>query len=73
MREPIAPSPYAAVLQWSYRPPGGESLAEVTLRARDLLREMHDSAANRRVMIIAHDAVVVAIRPRPRRPGQPGP
>ncbi|MFC4517936.1 histidine phosphatase family protein [Streptomyces ehimensis] len=48
--------------EWYYRPPGGESLADVTVRTRDCLRDLHDSATGQRAMVIAHDAVVVAIR-----------
>lgn len=47
---------------WWYRPPGGESLADVTLRVRDFLTELRDAAAGRRVMLVAHDAVVMAVR-----------
>jgi broad specificity phosphatase PhoE len=46
---------------WYYRPPGGESLADVTLRVRDLLRELCEGASGRHVALIAHDAVVVAV------------
>ncbi|KJY40623.1 phosphoglycerate mutase, partial [Streptomyces sp. NRRL B-1568] len=48
--------------EWFYRPSGGESLADVTLRLRDFLTELGDGAAGRRVLIVAHDAVVVAVR-----------
>lgn len=48
--------------EWSYRPPGGEALADVALRVRDLTAELDRAAAGRRVLVVAHDAVVVALR-----------
>lgn len=48
--------------EWFYRPPGGESLADVTLRVRDFLSELRDGAAGRHVLVVAHDGVVLAVR-----------
>nr|WP_234347566.1 histidine phosphatase family protein [Streptomyces specialis] len=45
-----------------YRPPGGESLADVALRARDFLTELDAGGAGRRVLVVAHDAIVVTLR-----------
>ncbi|MFC1406675.1 MULTISPECIES: histidine phosphatase family protein [Streptacidiphilus] len=47
-------------LRW--RPPGGESLADVALRLRSLLRDLYETEASRRVLLVAHDAVVVMLR-----------
>ncbi|NEC16657.1 histidine phosphatase family protein [Streptomyces sp. SID8014] len=47
--------------EWTYRPPGGESLADVALRVRGLLGDLDAVAAGRRVLIVAHDAVAVAV------------
>lgn len=44
--------------EWGYRPPGGESLPDVAERVRGLLGEL----AGQRVLFVAHDAVVVALR-----------
>ncbi|MFF0455009.1 histidine phosphatase family protein [Nocardia africana] len=44
--------------EWFYRPPGGESPADVALRMRDLLTELDRTTAER-ILIVAHDAVVV--------------
>ncbi|MFI9723972.1 histidine phosphatase family protein [Streptomyces sp. NPDC052396] len=52
----------ARVGEWFYRPPGGESLADVAVRLRDLPVELRDAAAGRRVLVVAHDAVAVAVR-----------
>ncbi|TNM33470.1 histidine phosphatase family protein [Streptomyces sedi] len=51
----------AAVGEWWYRPPGGESFPDVTLRVRDFLRDLAQAAPGRRVLLVAHDAVVVAL------------
>ncbi|MFC5030590.1 MULTISPECIES: histidine phosphatase family protein [Streptomyces] len=52
----------ARVGEWAYRPPGGESLADVALRVRDLFAELNAAAVGQRVLLVAHDAVVVALR-----------
>ncbi|WP_051840480.1 histidine phosphatase family protein [Streptomyces sp. NRRL F-5126] len=48
--------------EWFYRPPGGESLADVTLRVRDFLTELRSGGAEGHVLLVAHDSVVVAVR-----------
>jgi probable phosphoglycerate mutase len=45
-----------------YRPPGGESMPDVISRVRAAVREIRDEHAGERVVIIAHDAVVLALR-----------
>ncbi|MFF7394114.1 histidine phosphatase family protein [Streptomyces scabiei] len=47
---------------WFYRPPGGEALADVVLRVRDLVGELDRVAPGRRVLLVAHDAIAVAVR-----------
>jgi probable phosphoglycerate mutase len=44
-----------------YRPPGGESLADVALRVRSLLADLRWAQAGRRVLVVAHDAVVLML------------
>ncbi|NBE97581.1 histidine phosphatase family protein [Nonomuraea sp. KC401] len=46
----------------AYRPPGGESLADVVGRLRDLLADLRRRAGGRRVLIVAHDSVVLGLR-----------
>ena len=46
-------------LRW--RPPGGESLADVALRLRSLLRDLYETEPQRRVLLVAHDAVVLML------------
>lgn len=43
--------------EYAYRPPGGESLGDVVVRLRPFLRELD----GRRVLIVAHDSVVLAL------------
>ncbi|UED86687.1 histidine phosphatase family protein [Streptomyces profundus] len=60
-RAPEEAARRAKVGEWFYRPPGGESFADVTLRVRDLLREVSEAVPGSRVLVVAHDAVVVAL------------
>ncbi|WP_324197431.1 histidine phosphatase family protein [Nocardia cyriacigeorgica] len=46
---------------WFYRPPGGESLADVTLRVRDLVNDLERPAARAHILIVAHDATIAAL------------
>lgn len=45
-----------------HRPPGGESWADVALRLRSLLRDLTEREDGRRVLVVAHDAVVMLVR-----------
>jgi broad specificity phosphatase PhoE len=45
-----------------YRPPGGESLADVALRVRSVLHDLADDHPGERVLLVAHDAVVLMLR-----------
>ncbi|GAB2930863.1 histidine phosphatase family protein [Nonomuraea fastidiosa] len=48
---------------YAYRPPGGESLADVTVRLRDFLADdLGGRADGRRLLIVAHDSVVLGLR-----------
>ncbi|MEV4217759.1 histidine phosphatase family protein [Nonomuraea sp. NPDC049725] len=48
--------------EYRYRPPGGESFGDVAARVRDFLAGLRGRADGRRVLIVAHDAVVLALR-----------
>ncbi len=56
----------AARRQWLgkfyYRPPGGESWADVVLRLRSLLSDLDRQHPGERVMLVCHDAVILLIR-----------
>ncbi|MFI6175055.1 histidine phosphatase family protein [Nonomuraea sp. NPDC051191] len=56
VRRMRAEGPYA------YRPPGGESLADVVVRLKDFLAGLREAADGRRVLIVAHDSVVLGLR-----------
>jgi probable phosphoglycerate mutase len=45
-----------------YRPPGGESWADVLLRLRTLLREVREDHPDGRVLLVAHEATVFLVR-----------
>ncbi|AEV84924.1 phosphoglycerate mutase [Actinoplanes sp. SE50] len=45
-----------------YRPPGGESWADVLLRLRSVLRELREDHAGARVLLVAHEATVWLVR-----------
>ncbi|WP_214320067.1 histidine phosphatase family protein [Nonomuraea sediminis] len=48
--------------EYGYRPPGGESFGDVAERLRHFTADLHEAAAGRRVLIVAHDAVVLVLR-----------
>lgn len=45
-----------------YRPPGGESPADVVLRVRSCLRDLSVEHAGQRVLVVGHDATVLSLR-----------
>lgn len=48
--------------KFSYRPPGGESWADVALRLRSVLRDLDEDEDGRRVAVVCHDAVIMLFR-----------
>ncbi|GIF12042.1 histidine phosphatase family protein [Actinoplanes teichomyceticus] len=47
---------------WEYRPPGGESFADIRARLASFLADLHREHAGRRVAVVAHDSVVLMTR-----------
>lgn len=45
-----------------YRPPGGESWADLVLRVRAFLADLDRVEDGRRVLVVAHDAVIMSVR-----------
>lgn len=45
-----------------YRPPGGESWADVGLRIRDVLRDIRAEYAGERVLVVSHDVPILLTR-----------
>lgn len=48
--------------RFAYRPPGGESWADVALRARSLMLDLDAAEDGRRVAVFAHDVVILMLR-----------
>ncbi|MFE5207047.1 histidine phosphatase family protein [Streptomyces sp. NPDC056600] len=47
---------------WYYRPPGGEAFTDVSVRVGQLVTDLGRAAPGRRVLVVAHDGVLVALR-----------
>lgn len=45
-----------------YRPPGGESWADVALRVRSLFRDIDLPGHGERMLVVSHDAVITLVR-----------
>ena len=45
-----------------YRPPGGEAHTDVAIRLRSFLADLARAASGKRVLVVAHDSVVVMLR-----------
>jgi broad specificity phosphatase PhoE len=45
-----------------YRPPNGESFGDIAVRLRSFLDDLNREYAGRRVIVVAHDAVVLMMR-----------
>ncbi|CAM5495038.1 2,3-bisphosphoglycerate-dependent phosphoglycerate mutase [Streptomyces californicus] len=48
--------------EWHYRPPGGEAMTDVAVRVGQFLTDLDRAAQGRSVLIVAHDAIVIAFR-----------
>ncbi|WP_084957898.1 histidine phosphatase family protein [Thermoactinospora rubra] len=53
---------WRAAGEYGYRPPGGESFGDVAVRLREFWGELRVRADGRRVLIVAHDSVVLILR-----------
>ncbi|MEU7617261.1 histidine phosphatase family protein [Micromonospora rifamycinica] len=61
-RFPAEAARLAADGLYAYQPPGGETFDDVAARIRAVLADLNAHHAGRRVWVVAHDAVVVAVR-----------
>jgi broad specificity phosphatase PhoE len=61
-RVPAEAARRARLGKFYYRPPGGESWADVLLRLRAVLREIREDHPGGRVVLFAHDATVMMVR-----------
>ncbi|MGW4010929.1 MULTISPECIES: histidine phosphatase family protein [unclassified Streptomyces] len=48
--------------EWCYRPPGGEAFTDVAVRVGQFVSDLGRAAPGRRVLVVAHDGVVIALR-----------
>ncbi|ROP29082.1 histidine phosphatase family protein [Couchioplanes caeruleus] len=61
-RFPDEPGRRAAVGEYRYRPPNGEAFEDVAARVAAFLDDLHREHAGRRVVVVAHDSVVLMMR-----------
>jgi broad specificity phosphatase PhoE len=61
-RLPVEAERRARLGKFYYRPPGGESWADVVLRLRSLLRDVREDHPGGRVLLVSHEAVVLLLR-----------
>jgi broad specificity phosphatase PhoE len=52
----------AAAGEYRYAPPGGESFADIEVRLQAFLDDLNHRHSGRRVVVVAHDAVVLMMR-----------
>jgi 2,3-bisphosphoglycerate-dependent phosphoglycerate mutase len=52
----------SAAGEYEYRPPNGESFADIEVRLGSFLDDLHKEHAGERVVVVAHDAVILMMR-----------
>jgi probable phosphoglycerate mutase len=52
----------AAIGKFYYRPPGGESWADIVLRLRSFWRDLRDDAPDEHVLVVCHSVVTLCLR-----------
>ncbi|MEU4219488.1 histidine phosphatase family protein [Actinoplanes sp. NPDC026623] len=61
-RVPDGAALWEPATQYSYRPPGGENFDDIAARLTSFLRDLNARHAGERVVVVAHDAVVLMMR-----------
>jgi probable phosphoglycerate mutase len=61
-RFPDEPARLKAAGDYHYRPPNGETFGDIAVRLSSFLDDLHRDHAGRRVVVVAHDAVVLMMR-----------
>ncbi|MFK3985260.1 histidine phosphatase family protein [Micromonospora sp. NPDC050397] len=61
-RFPVEAARRAALGEFHYRPPGGESLLDVAARVGSLFDDVRRDHGGKRVLLVAHDSVVLMLR-----------
>nr|WP_272920692.1 histidine phosphatase family protein [Streptomyces sp. SID1328] len=62
VRSPEEAARRRLVGEWHYRPPGGEAFTDMALRVRQFINDLSLAAPGRRVLLVAHDGVLLALR-----------
>lgn len=61
-RFPDEPARFEQAGEYAYRPPGGETFADIANRLSSFLDDLNSTHAGRRVVVVAHDSVVLMMR-----------
>jgi broad specificity phosphatase PhoE len=61
-RAPEEAARRALLGEWYYRPPGGEAFTDVAVRVGQFVSDLGRAAPGRRVLVVAHDGIVIALR-----------
>jgi len=61
-RFPDEPERWKQAGEYQYRPPGGETFGDVAARLTSFLADLNRDHAGERVVVVAHDAVVLMMR-----------
>jgi probable phosphoglycerate mutase len=61
-RFPDEPARWEQAGEYAYRPPGGEDFSDIAARLTSFLDDLNSEHAGERVVVVAHDAVVLMMR-----------
>ncbi|GAA3946326.1 histidine phosphatase family protein [Actinoplanes auranticolor] len=61
-RFPDEPARFEQAGEYAYRPPGGETFSDIADRLTSFLDDLNGKQAGRRVVVVAHDSVVLMMR-----------
>jgi probable phosphoglycerate mutase len=61
-RFPDEPARFEQAGEYAYRPPGGETFSDIAVRLSSFLDDLNRDHAGERVLVVAHDSVVLMMR-----------
>ena len=61
-RFPEEPARFEQAGEYAYRPPGGETFGDIAVRLTSFLDDLNREHAGERVLVVAHDSVVLMMR-----------